>query len=630
MCGINGFVLQSINEQEAMNKLERMNALIHHRGPDQNGFFVKSLENCILGFAMQRLSIIDLSSGKQPISSTDGNYTIVFNGEIYNYRVLKQQLLDLGYQFQTKSDTEVILNLYIHYGVDAFSMLDGMFAFSIYDKIRNKVFIARDYFGEKPLYYSQTDEGVYWGSELKSIVNRLSRKPEISKQGLNLYFQLTYIPAPFTIYEGISKLEANNYLEINLGNISLSIHTIKESVHEDYSQLSKADAVKVNHDLVQESVLSRSESEVPLGTFLSGGVDSSIVSLCLAQQTNKKIDTFSIGFDKKEFDESEKATTVANLIGSNHHKFIISEKDLMQDVDRILLNFDEPFADSSALPTFLVALKTRQKVTVALTGDGGDEVYGGYNKYYMGKLNQKYTSIVPESVNNWIKTGVSKFVVNKDDQRGFAFKLNRLMNAMNYEGDYYYNIISLAFQKNELESLLHSKFQYTDALNYYKAKINKENLGLTEFRNIDRMLSLEGDMLVKVDRTTMLSSLESRAPFLNKKLWDFTSQLSENYLLKGFDKKHLLKESFKQYFPEKFLDKSKKGFGVPVGDWLRGFLKPELLRYVETDFLLKQDLFNVTYIQDLVSNHLSGKRDNTFRAWTFYCFQKWYYETYDN
>ncbi|MGR3790786.1 asparagine synthase (glutamine-hydrolyzing) [Flavobacterium sp. TN-1] len=630
MCGINGFVIQSINEQAAMNKLGNMNALIHHRGPDQNGFFVKSLENCTLGFAMQRLSIIDLSSGKQPISSTDGNYTIVFNGEIYNYRVLKQQLLDLGYQFQTKSDTEVILNLYIHYGVDAFSMLDGMFAFSIYDKIRNKVFIARDYFGEKPLYYSQTDEGVYWGSELKSIVNQLSRKPEISKHGLNLYFQLTYIPAPFTIYDGISKLEANNYLEINLSNTSFSIHTIKESVYENYSQLSKSDAVKVNHDLVQESVLSRSESEVPLGTFLSGGVDSSIVSLCLAQQSNIKIDTFSIGFDKKEFDESEKATTVANLIGSNHHKFVISEKDLMQDVNRILLNFDEPFADSSALPTFLVAHKTRQKVTVALTGDGGDEVYGGYNKYYMGKLNQKYTSIVPKSVNNWIKTGVSKFVVNKDDQRGFAFKLNRLMNAMNYEGDYYYNIISLAFQKNELENLLYSKFQYADALSYYKAKITKENLGLTEFRSIDRMLSLEGDMLVKVDRTTMLSSLESRAPFLNKKLWNFTSQLPEHYLLKGFDKKHLLKESFKQYFPEKFLDKSKKGFGVPVGDWLRGVLKPELLRYVETKFLLKQDLFNAAYIQELVSNHLSGKKDNTFRVWTFYCFQKWYFETYDS
>ncbi|WP_258929646.1 asparagine synthetase B family protein [Flavobacterium davisii] len=317
-------------------------------------------------------------------------------------------------------------------------------------------------------------------------------------------------------------------------------------------------------------------------------------------------------------------------MGSNHHKFIISEKDLMQDVDRILLNFDEPFADSSALPTFLVANKTRQKVTVALTGDGGDEVYGGYNKYYVGKLNQKYISIVPESVNNWIKTGVSRFVVNKDDQRGFVFKLNRLMNAMNYEGDYYYNIISLAFQKNELEDLLYSKFQYADALNYYKAKITKENLGLTEFRSIDKMLSLEGDMLVKVDRTTMLSSLESRAPFLNKKLWNFTSQLPENYLLKGFDKKHLLKESFKQYFPEKFLDKSKKGFGVPVGDWLRGILKQELLRYVETEILFKQDLFNAEYIQELVSNHLSGKKDNTFRVWTFYCFQKWYFETYDS
>lgn len=628
MCGINGFVLKNCDSLEAQQKLASMNATILHRGPDQNGYFVATKEDSVVGFAMQRLSIIDLSSGKQPITTLDGNYTIVFNGEIYNYRILRQQLIDLGYTFQTKSDTEVILQLYVHFGVKAFTMLDGMFAFSIYDKIENKIVIARDYFGEKPLYYTQNASGVIWSSELKSMMTLFAKKPKICKEGLNLYFQLTYIPAPYSIYEDVFKLEANHFLEFDLSTETISIHPMEEYTGADFRNISKKEAIKINHDLVQESVASRSESEVPLGTFLSGGVDSSIVSLCLAQQTDKTIDTFSIGFAKKEFDESDKAKTVAKIIGSNHHSFIVNEADLQNDIDKILLNFDEPFADSSALPTYLVAHKTRQKVTVALTGDGGDEVFGGYNKYYMGKLNQRYTSIVPPFLNNGIRKAIHKFVVNKDDQRGLVFKLNRLINSINYNGDYYYNIIALGFQKPELQDLLVSNQQKIEILEYYKKQINKDQLTLTDFRNIDRILSLEGDMLVKVDRTTMLTSLESRAPFLNKKLWNFTSQLPENFLQNGFDKKHLLKESFRQYFPHKFLDKSKKGFGVPVGDWLRNSLREELLSYTHQKFLSEQGIFSPDFITNMVQMHLTGKKDNTFRVWTFFCFQKWYVNSY--
>lgn len=628
MCGINGFVFRNIDNAKALEKLTMMNEKIIHRGPDQDGFFITDVNNSFVGFAMRRLSIIDLSSGKQPITTADGNYTIVYNGEIYNYRKLKEELLGLGCIFKTKSDTEVILNLYVKFGVDSFSRLDGMFAFSIYDKVKNRVVIARDYFGEKPLYYTKVAEGIVWSSELKSMIQILPFKPQISSIGLNLFFQLTYIPAPYTIYEGISKLEANHFLEIDLETNQIIIQKIKEQSYLDYKNISKSEATKINHDLVQESVLSRSESEVSLGAFLSGGVDSSIVSLSLAQQTSKKIDTFSIGFTKKEFDESDKARLVAKIIGSNHHEFIVSENELINDIDKILLNFDEPFADSSALPTYLVANRTKQHVTVALTGDGGDEVYGGYNKYYMGKLNQTYTSIIPQVVNDFIKVGVNKFVVNKDDQRGFVFKLNRFINSINYQGDYYYDIVSLGFQNEELKELLLQNQQNLEILQYYKNQIHKEKLTLTDYRNVDRILSLEGDMLVKIDRTTMLTSLESRAPFLNKKLWDFTSQLPESYLLNGFDKKHLLKESFKEYFPEKFLDKSKRGFGVPVGDWLRSSLKLELLSYIDEKFLLQQGIFNASYIINLVKMHLSGKKDNTFRVWTFYCFQKWYMSQY--
>ncbi|WP_029032985.1 asparagine synthase (glutamine-hydrolyzing) [Salinimicrobium terrae] len=631
MCGINGFVSTKEEDKTEISRiLGEMNQEIVHRGPDQDGFFTESTPSYSVGMAMRRLSIIDLATGEQPMASDDGMIQLVFNGEIYNYKSLKDQLIDLGYKFKTTSDTEVILRLYEEHGSDSFKRLDGMFAFSIYDRNLNKIFIARDYFGEKPLYYTQQKEKFIWASELKSVMTRKSVKPPISLEGLNLFFQFTYIPAPFTIYEGIYKLEANHYLEFDCRKNSFSIAEIEQEFQEHKKEINFSEAKNKAHELVQESVQSRSVSDVPIGTFLSGGVDSSVVSICLAQQAEKKIDTFSIGFEKKSFDETDKSRTVAELIGSNHHEFVISEGDLKDNMDQILLNFDEPFADSSSLPTYLVAQKTRQQVKVALTGDGGDEVFGGYNKYYMGKMNNKYTSLIPRSLHNVIIGSTAPFLSTKDDNRGFRFKTKRLLKAVNYEGEFYFNIMSLGFPRNELKEILKDKFLKADALDYYKSKIGDRNKTLQDFRKIDQIISLEGDMLVKVDRTSMLTSLESRSPFLNKELWNFTSQLPENYLMKGWNKKYLLKEAFKKYFPEDFLNKSKKGFGVPVGDWLRGYLRKELLSYSDKSFLNSQGIFNTEVIIALINNHISGKVDNTFRVWTFFCFQKWYKQTYNH
>ena len=287
--------------------------------------------------------------------------------------------------------------------------------------------------------------------------------------------------------------------------------------------------------LVWESVRSRSISDVPLGTFLSGGVDSSIVSLALAQQTEDSIDTFSVGFEKKSFDESDKSRTVAKLINSRHHEFIVSVDDLKSNIDPILLNFDEPFADSSSLPTYLVAHKTRQHVKVALTGDGGDEVFGGYNKYYMGQLNSRYTGFVPEFLHGRLKSLSNPLLSTSHDKRGKRFKLKKMLNAINYQDDFYYKIISLGFQSEEVQDLLRSDYFRENSLKYYKGLIGGNSKTLTDFRNIDKIISLEGDMLVKVDRTSMLTSLESRAPFLNKNLWNFTEQLPEAYLDEGVE-----------------------------------------------------------------------------------------------
>ncbi|WP_323788850.1 asparagine synthase (glutamine-hydrolyzing) [Psychroserpens sp.] len=632
MCGINGILYKSSKDEQIIRQsLTKMNDLIIHRGPDEDGTFSFSGTNFALGMAMRRLSIIDLSSGQQPIYSKDKSIVIVFNGEIYNYKLLREQLIKDGVELTTNSDTEVILKLYEQKGVEAFKLLDGMFAFSIYDANINKVFIARDFFGEKPLYYTENNNMLCWASELKSLVNQLDYKPEISKKGLNLYFKLTYIPAPFTIYEGVKKLEANKYIIYDTNTFEHRIETIHREKPQTTSDLSFNEAKKEVRQRVFNSVESRSNSDVPLGTFLSGGVDSSVVSLCLSEMKDSKVETFSIGFEKASYDESDKSRVVAELIGSNHHEFIINENDLKHNVDDILLNFDEPFADSSSLPTFLVSNKTRSNVTVALTGDGGDEVFGGYNKYYVGKLNQKYTNAVPKILHNQIDKFSDSFLRRKDDNRGFKYKLNKLIKTISYDDDYYWGIISLGFQNDEINQFLNPDFQSPSVFDYYKAETQISSpKSLNDFRTIDRHISLEGDMLVKVDRTSMMNSLECRAPFLNRELFEFTMTLPEDYLIKKWSKKHILKEAFKEDFPEGFLEKSKQGFGVPVGDWLRDGLRKELESYIESNFLKQQGIFDSNAIINLVNNHLSGKKDNTFKVWTYFCFQKWYTYTYKN
>lgn len=628
MCGINGFISQEIIPiNQLTSKINTMNDLIIHRGPDDSGIFTTDHKGISVAMGMRRLSIIDLSTGHQPMKSRDGNIVLVFNGEIYNYQSLKSTLQGEGEQFDTNSDTEVILKLYEKEGTKSFSKLDGMFAFSIYDKRIGKVFIARDFFGEKPLYYIKNDQEFIWGSELKSVLKQMNHIPPIDKSGLNLFFRLTYIPAPYTIFENIHKLEPYSYIEYDLHSNEYQIGLINSPVVES-KPIEKDFNVAKNkiREMVENSVASRSISDVPLGTFLSGGVDSSIVSLCLAEYKSSPIETFSIGFKKKSYDETDKSQLVAKLINSNHHEFVIDEKDIEEDLHLILNNFDEPFADSSSLPTYLVSKKTREHVTVALTGDGGDEVFGGYNKYYMGMLNNKYTRLVPKNLHKAIQKTAAPFLRTSNDHRGKRFRMRRLLNSFNYQGEFYWDIISLGYTNNELNNYLLPEYQVIDPFSYHKTKIGITAAeSLTDFREIDRYVSLEGDMLVKVDRTSMLNSLECRAPFLNKNLWAYVYSLPENFLLNGWNKKFILKEAFKDRFPEGFLEKSKSGFGAPVGDWLRTSLRGELEGFIDHRALSTQGIFNSESLIGMVKDHLSGKEDHTFKVWTFYCFQKWYF-----
>lgn len=629
MCGINGLYSKRERSDELLKKLRIANNLIHHRGPDESGVFSKESSTYSVAMGMQRLSIIDLNSGAQPIYSEDGMKVIVFNGEIYNYQNLKKELLQRGVSFKTQTDTEVLLKIYENYGTPGFEKLDGMFAFSIYDQSEDQIIIGRDLFGEKPLYYYKNDSEFIWGSELKSLTTSIDHDIEISEDGMLIYFQLNYIPAPHTIYKGVKKLRANHLLKINCKNFEISEVEIQQTSNkseDEYKDLSFDQAKLKTKELVYNSVLSRSVSDVPIGTFLSGGVDSSIISLCLAQQKEQPINTFSIGFEKDSFDETDKARTVAQLIESDHHEFKISFGDIKNELDQVLLNYDEPFADMSAIPTFLVSKLTREYVKVALTGDGGDEIFGGYNKYYVGKINRFFTTFVPQRLHESIRKFGNKYSTERNDERGLKFKIRKAVNAISYEDDYYYKIISLGFQINELKNILKTNVSNKSVFNLLEVQTDLD--GIHEYRDIDRNISLEGDMLVKVDRASMLASLECRAPFLNKELWQFTKSLPEKFLLNGWNKKYILKEAFKDQFPKGFLEKPKTGFDIPVGDWFRGDLKSELLSYTETDKLKNQGIFQVSEIKEIVYNHINGKIDNTFRVWNFYCFQKWFFETH--
>lgn len=622
MCGINGVILKK-SSTKTIFQLQKMNSVIVHRGPDDEGVFEYSEDKYSVAMGMRRLSIIDLQNGNQPFYNHDKSVVIVFNGEIYNFKTIKSELEHQNIIFKTSSDTEVLLKLYETFGVKGFKQLDGMFGFSIFDRKAQKVFIARDYFGEKPMYYTSNQEGLFWSSELKSLLQVIP-KPTINTQVLPLYFQLTYIPEPYTIYHNIHKLKANSLLIYNLTNHTYEIETIFPPPSTQKIDISFEEAQTTIFNLLNESVARRSVADVALGTFLSGGVDSSIVSWLLAQQNSTPIHTFSIGFKKKIFDESDKARKVAQLIGSYHNEFVLDENDLSDDLDRVLLNFDEPFADSSALASYIVSKEARKFMKVALTGDGGDEVFGGYNKYMMGRYNRIYTNIFPNALHQPLISFLDKIQKNNDD-RGLRFKLQKLLKSVTYDNGFYENIISLAFPKNELHSLFLPEIQFTTSVTSMINELHlSEHFSLTDFRIIDKHISLEGDMLPKVDRTSMLASLETRAPFLTRALWEFTLQLPENFLIKGNQKKYILKKTFENYFPKGFLNKSKHGFGVPVGDWLRSSLREELMSYSELHFLQNQQIFQPEYIQRLVNEHLSATKDHTFKVWTFYIFQKWY------
>ncbi len=556
--------------------------------------------------------------------------TTVFTGKIFNFPEIKEELeKEYHVQFSTQSDTEILLKSYHIWGEKMLTKLDGIFAFSIFDKAKNELFIARDRLGEKGLYYTLEDNSFAWGSTLKTVTELQPKKRGISREALNIYLSLSYIPAPYTIYNEVKKLPAGHFMRVNVETLQSSIVRYWDIPTGITSGKTYTQAQQELRELLFNSVKKRMTGDAPFGAFLSGGVDSSIISAIAAKISQQPVKTFSVGYENKRYDESERARMVAGHIGSEHHEYILNPEEILNDIDRVILNYDEPYADASAIPTFFISKKASEKVEMVLSGDGGDEVFGGYNKYLSIHYRKKFNRYLPGFVRNWLTSeSFGKRFLSKGDTRSFSAKLKKLLKAVDPNVvDSHLNIISLGFNRTELSQLLNEPLLPANELllkNIDKKTLSQLTDELKLVRYLDKEVSLEGDMLVKTDRACSLAGIACRAPLLDYRLSEFSYSLPDEYLLQKTNKKRILKDTFADLLPKDFFNAPKLGFEMPIGEWFRTGLRSNLQETLSVENLNRHNLFNAAFVQQMVNEHLSGKTDYTSKLWVLFCFQKWY------
>ena len=630
MCGIAGF----ITKHDGIDKnlvIKSMTDIITHRGPDDEGFFVD--KNVALG--MRRLSIIDLEGGHQPLRNEMGTLTIVFNGEIFNYRELRSELEKAGHVFKTKSDTETIIHAYEEYGHMCLEKLNGMFGFAIWDSEKQVLFVARDRIGVKPLHYYLDNESFVFGSEIKSILEFPGVPREMDTEALNLYLSFYYIPSPYTIFKGIRKLQPGHYMTIS-GINAVEIHKYWDiKKNEKIYNLSYEEHKHNIRNLLEDSVKRRMISDVPLGAFLSGGIDSSIIVGLMAKNSKIPVSTFNIAYkDYKVYDESDRARIVSNFNKTNHHEFVLKYNDLQEILPKIIWDLEEPFADSSAIPTYYVSRETRKFVKVALSGDGGDELFGGYTKYTGEYWLSQYNK-VPVFLRRQI---LERIIDILPSGRGNRFKellrkAKKFLASNGESPEHRHHGLMLCFSGDMRRDLFKNSNLLVEEIsqnivNNYFNRFSNEDI-LFKMSYTDLKLALPDDMLTKVDKMTMLNSLEARTPFLDYRLVEYAFNVPSKYKLVGTNGKYILKETFKDLLPEGIIGKQKSGFGVPVGEWLKTDLKNYFEENMSASNLKKHDLFNHSYISSLFSSHLSEKNDYSNQLWSLLVFQLWY-DTYMN
>lgn len=625
MCGITGII--GYNQRIDTLELQQMCDALHLRGPDDEGIWTDNN----VGFGHRRLSIIDLETGHQPMLTPDKKVVIVFNGEIYNFKELRSALLAKGCKFSTNSDTEVILQSYQQYGIEiTLAKLEGMFSFALYDREKEELFIARDKFGEKPLYYTKKQDVLYFGSEIKALFAIIDKK-KISTKGLNYFLALSYIPAPYTIYEGVQKLLPAHYINYKKG-APLQIkkyYNLLERIENLPVQTDFNKAVDDIKKKLKDSVEKRMISDVPIGAFLSGGIDSSIIASLMSEISKEPINTFTIGFKEKSYDESDRAKLVADKTKSNHTIHYLDYKDIVDYIDKIISYYDEPFGDSSALPSYYVAKLAAEKVKVVLTGDCADELFGGYEKY----LGQFYISQVkkwPKLFQNFLTNLVNITPHNRLTDTSLRRIKKVLRNVNKSAFEIHYDLMCLGFNDAERLSLLSPQYftQFKEEIESVYNSISS-NEPLEKSFYTDLHFVLEGDMLAKVDRICMKNSLEARAPFLDSKVVEMAYALPLKFKIKGKNKKVILKSAFANILPKQTIGFRKQGFGVPVDNWFRNELKNEISNLLARGVIESQGIFNYDVINNLLTEHLEGKENHKGKLWNLFVFQKWYNRNFE-
>ncbi|WP_179347755.1 asparagine synthase (glutamine-hydrolyzing) [Winogradskyella pacifica] len=601
MCGI---YLTNITFDDKVIK-EKLDS-ISFRGPDYTG--IDKVENIIFGHL--RLSILDLDPrSNQPMKYE--NLTIVFNGEIYNYKPIKKELLNLGYSFKTKSDTEVLLIGYKHWGKSILDKINGMFAFSIYDSVTNKLFSARDRLGVKPFYY-------YWNNEdleICSQIRPLLKDKKINEESVSIFLDCMFIPSPYTIAEDIYKLPPGNYMEVDFNSNKLVVDNYWNLTKSTIKDISYEDAKKELHELLIDAVKIRLQSDVPIGSFLSGGIDSALVSSIAAKVSPTQINTFSIGFDDPKYDESKIAEQYAKIINSKHVTTICSPNDILKLIPKLTEVYDEPFADSSALPSLLLNKVTKQYVTVALSGDGGDESFIGY-PYFDSLIRNKRVIDIPYFIR--------KFLANPLFLKLFRINSHRVRNALTTKtrNDFIENI----FSRKGL--LLKKKNQ--SWMKHYQGYKKWSDIFLQKAADLNIKLWLENDSNVKVDRASMAYSVEVRSPFLDYRVIEYARTLPMHFKYEKGRQKKILRDILKEYIPENVFDQPKKGFAVPIGNWMRNELREEFMTALNDDFLNKVPNLNVDKFKKMLEEHMSNKQNHTSNIWKLFVLSKWYDEFRSN
>jgi asparagine synthase (glutamine-hydrolysing) len=591
-----------------------------HRGPDDEGYYVQEA----VGLGMRRLRIIDLEGGAQPMANEDQSIWVIFNGEIYNHNELRVDLEARGHQFRTRSDTEAIVHAYEEFGLECVKQFNGMFAFAVWDRRSNRLMLARDRIGIKPLYYRINKNGIVFGSELKPILVEQGEAPEIDFEALDAYLTLEYIPAPLSIVAGVRKLPAGHLLVIERGQSRVHCYW---DIPQDTMTASENDIADHLRGLLQKSVKRRLLSDVPLGVLLSGGVDSSTIATLMSSITRDRIKTFSIGFDDPSYNELEFARTVARHVNADHHELII-RPNAVQLAERLLTFLDEPLGDVSVFPVFLVSQMAREHVTVALAGDGGDELFAGYDHYLADKVATHYGRL-PAFLHGHVIAPLLRAYPPSNRKKGLVNRLKRFADGLRYPPELAHARWMIYMGPAEKQALfteeLESQRPRSDVHAHVTQYLHRNGSAgrLEDQLYADLKTYLVDDLLVKVDRMSMAVSLEARVPFLDHEVVEFAARIPAALKLRGFTRKHILRKAVGHLLPPAILTRGKEGFSIPMKNWLRGELKPMMLDLLSADRLRRQGWFQGAYVEHLISDHLQGRANHSHRLWPLMVFQLW-------